>query len=254
MLTRSILLWFAAAATLAAADLPYAGKWKMNPAKSDFGEMTVTFTSLPSGEWESTAEGTTYKFRMDGKPYPNGLGQTAAWKSIDANTWETTWKLNDKLLFTQTLKTEAAALTVTAKGTKPNGDPLDEVVTLRRVSGGPGLAGKWKTKNLKTDSPSIIEFVQSGQDNLNFREPTMQLTCDAKLDGRDYACTGPTLPPGWTIAMTKLGARAVSIAVKKDGKSFYNETYTVSGDGKTLTTRGSSTATHEMYKVVYDRI
>ena len=33
----------AAVTAMAAADLPYAGKWKMNPAKSNFGETTVTY-------------------------------------------------------------------------------------------------------------------------------------------------------------------------------------------------------------------
>jgi hypothetical protein len=39
---------------MVAADLPYAGKWKMNPAKSDFGETRVTITDLGSGETPPT--------------------------------------------------------------------------------------------------------------------------------------------------------------------------------------------------------
>ena len=73
---------------LAAADAPYIGKWKVNPAKSDFGETTITYAQLPSGEMECTAEGQTYKFKLDGKDYPAIFGMTAAWKSIDASTWD----------------------------------------------------------------------------------------------------------------------------------------------------------------------
>jgi hypothetical protein len=36
-----------AAVTVAAADRPYLGKWKMNAAKSDLGEPTVTYEQLP---------------------------------------------------------------------------------------------------------------------------------------------------------------------------------------------------------------
>jgi len=36
-----------AAVTVAAADRPYLGKWKMNAAKSDLGETTVTYEQLP---------------------------------------------------------------------------------------------------------------------------------------------------------------------------------------------------------------
>lgn len=60
-------LVFAAGAVVAAADPPYVGKWKMNPAKSNFGETTITYEALPSGETQATLDGLPYKFRMDGK-------------------------------------------------------------------------------------------------------------------------------------------------------------------------------------------
>lgn len=69
-----------ASVTLSAADPPYAGKWKMNPAKSDLGQMTVTYEQLPSGDMQATIDGQSYKFRMDGKDYPAVYGTTAAWK------------------------------------------------------------------------------------------------------------------------------------------------------------------------------
>src|SRR5712692_767895 len=234
MQTRNVLLCaFAAAAALIAADLPYAGKWKMNPAKSDFGSTTVTYESLPSGEWQSTADGQSYKFKMDGKDYPDGLGDTAAWKSIDANTWQTTWKLNGKVLATDTLKVGTdGSLAVSSKGTRPNGEAFDDSTTFQRISSGPGLAGKWKTKTVKTSSPTVMELVPSGSDGLSFKEPANGLTCDGKLDGKDYPCTGPTLPPGWTVAMSKAGARSLDLTVKKDGKPFFKMTYTAAADGK----------------------
>src|SRR5436190_3663942 len=83
--------------TATAADLPYAGKWKVNLAKSDFGETTLLLESSPGEEWQSTAFGVTYKFKMDGKDYPDGMGGTAAWKPVDATTWELVAKANGKV-------------------------------------------------------------------------------------------------------------------------------------------------------------
>jgi hypothetical protein len=242
------------ALAVAAADLPYAGKWKMNPAKSDFGAITITLESLPSGEWRSTADGQSYTFKMDSKDYSDGLGDTAAWKVIDANTWQTTWKLNGTVLSTDTLRVGTdGSLTVSTKGTSPNGEAIDDTTTFQRVSGGPGLAGKWKTKNVKSGSPEVMELLPSGGDGLSFKEPANGLTCDARLDGKDYPCTGPTLPPGWTVAMSKAGARSLDLMVKKDGKAFFKVTYTVAADGKSLTESGGATATNEKIKVAYDR-
>ena len=52
---KRLFLICALASTALAAELPYAGKWKVNLAKSDFGQTTVTYESLPGGEWKTTA-------------------------------------------------------------------------------------------------------------------------------------------------------------------------------------------------------
>jgi hypothetical protein len=255
MQIRNVFLCaLAAAAALAAADLPYVGTWKMNPAKSDLGGTTVTYEKLPSGDWQSTADGQPYKFKMDDKDYPDGMGNTAAWKTINASTWQTTWKLNGKVLSTDTLKLGAdGSLSENTKSTRPSGEAINDTTTFQRVSGGPGLAGKWKTKNVKSSSPAVMELVAYGSDGLSFKEPANGLNCDAHLDGKDYPCTGPTLATGWAVSMAKAGARSLDLVVKKDGKPFFKISYTVDADGKSLTEIGGAAATDEKVKIVYDR-
>ena len=254
-ISKVLPCFLAAAATVAAADAPYAGKWKMNPARSDFGEITVTYSQLPSGEMQSTADGQSYKFRLDGKDYPDPFGNTAAWKSTGASTWETTWKLKGKVLTVDTLKLsgDGQALTVNSKGDKPGGGSIDDTVTLQRVSGGPGLAGKWKTKNLKSSSPSVMELAPSGADGLVYRMVDMNMACDAKFDGKFYPCSGPTVGPGWTLAWLKASPHSLEWSVQMNGKPMYKGVFDISADGKTLTETGGATATNEKVKVVYDR-
>jgi hypothetical protein len=244
-----------AAATVAAADLPYAGKWKMNPARSDFGETTATYEQLPSGEMQATAAGQSYKFKVDGKDYPAVFGGTAAWKSLSPTSWQTTWKLSGKVLTTDTLtlSSDGKTLTVNTKGIKPNGEAIDDTTVSERISGGPGLAGKWKTKNMKSASPNVLEFSPSGADGLAFKIVDMGLACDAKLDGKDYSCSGPTLAPGWTVVFMNAAGRSLDMTVKNNGKVMFKMSYTVSADGKTLTENGTVMGTTEKTKVVYDR-
>jgi hypothetical protein len=250
-----VLLAIAVATAVAAADLPYAGKWKMNPAKSDFGESTITYEQLPSGEMQATAAGESYKFKVDGKDYPAIFGNTAAWKSVSPSSWQTTWKLNGKVLWTDTLTLSAdgKTLTVNTKGTKPNGEMLDDTLVSERVSGGPGLAGKWKTKNMKSTAPSVLELAPAGADGLTFKIVDMDLTCNGKFDGQDHPCTGPTLAPGWTASFVNAGPRALDMTVKNNGKVLFKLSYSLSADGKTLTENGTATAANEKTKVVYDR-
>ena len=186
---------------------------------------------------------------------PDPLGQTAAWKSINATTWQTTWKLKGKVVYTDTLALSAdgKSLTISSTGTTPNGGATNVTATFDRAAGGPGLAGKWRTKNINASSPNIFELVPSGTDGLAYKVPDVGLVCDSKVNGKDYPCTGTTVSPGWTIALTKSGLRAFDMTVKQGGKVLYKESFAVSADGKTLTATGGATATAEKTKVVYDR-
>src|SRR6266446_6184114 len=86
-----------------AAEGPYAGKWKMNIAKSDFGDTTVTYEQMPGGEMKTTMDGQSYTFKTDGKDNMTPWGSTAAWKSVDAKTWDMTEKTNDKITCASTV-------------------------------------------------------------------------------------------------------------------------------------------------------
>jgi hypothetical protein len=252
---QKLSIFVAVAGTLAAAELPYAGKWKMNPAKSDFGESTITVAKTASGEMQYTADGQSYTFKFDGKDYPALLGQTAAWKQIDANTWETVDKLKGKVLSTDktTLSPDGKTLTINMKETKPDGGTRDEAIVLQRVSGNAGLAGKWKTKTFKSSSPDVMELAAMGDDGLKLTIVDFNLTCEARFDGKDYPCTGPTMAQGWTMTAKKGGPRTVEIVDKLNGKPLYQVTMTVSEDGKTLTETGGAVGVNEKFKAVYER-
>jgi hypothetical protein len=99
----------------------------------------------------------------------------------------------------------------------------------------------------------VLELAPSGADGLMFKIVDMGLTCESKLDGKDYACTGPTLAAGWTVAFANTGLRSLDMTVKNQGKAVFKVIYTVSADGKTLTESSSATGTDEQAKVVYDR-
>lgn len=244
-----------AAAGLMAAGLPYAGKWKLNPAKSYFGDTTLTYEQMPGGEMKQTTDGLSYTFKTDGKEYTTPWGTTAAWKAIDSHTWQLTNKANGKVVSTDTLTVspDGKALTLDSNRIKASGETSKDVMTFQRVSGGPGLAGKWKTKNLKMSSPAVLAIVPSGPGGLSLTFVDEKASCSAQFDGKDYPATGPIWPPGWTCAIAKNGGRAFDVTWKKDGKPMYKGTFTASGDGKTLTEVGGAAATTEKIKAVYDR-
>jgi len=253
-MTLRLFLLFALAAAAPAGDMPFAGKWKANMEKSDFGQMTVAIESLPGGEWQTVAFGITAKYRMDGKDYPDGMGGTISWKPVDANTWQTVEKANGKVTETDTfqLSADGKTLTQVSKTMKVDGGSIDGTTVFSRASAGSGLAGKWSTKKVSGGS-GTVEYVASGSDGLIYKDLDQGMTCDGKLDGKDYPCTGPMVPPGFTVAMKGSG-RTLDFTVKKDGKPFFSASATVAADGKSMTETVTPAAGGDKYKIVYDRM
>jgi hypothetical protein len=238
-----------------AADPSYAGKWKMNPAKSDLGETTVSFEQLPSGELKTTMDGQSYTFKTDGKDVMTPWGMTMAWKSSGANAWEFTEKTNGQVSATGGVKIAAdnKTLTMDTKRAKSDGGTSDDSMTMQRVSGTSGLAGKWKTKNMKSSSPEMMTLTPKGADGLTVAMGNEGGTCDAKLDGKPYPATGKLWPAGWSCVVSKKGASSLDFIWQKDGKDMYKSTMNVSADGKTLTEMSSAPGAGERVKIVYDK-
>ena len=250
---RNVFLIGICACTLGlAAEAPYAGKWKMNPAKSDFGDTTVTYEQLPGGEMKAMMDGQSYTFKTDGKETKTPWGSTAAWKSVDAKTWELIEKVNGKLFATSSVKLSADGkmLTVDSKRAKADGGTSDDSMSFERVSGGPGLAGKWKTKNLKSSSPDTLSLTPKGADGLEIALGNEGGKCDAKFDGKPHPAVGTLWPSGWTCVIAKSGD-SLNITWRKDGKDMYKSTLTASGD--TLTEMANAVGSTEKVKIVYDK-
>lgn len=249
------LIGICACGLSAAADAPYAGKWKMNAAKSDFGDTTVTYEQMPGGEMKATMDGQSYTFKTDGKDNMTPWGMTVAWKAVNATTWEMTEKTNGKVTATSTLTLsgDGKALMLESRRVKADGGTSKMSMTFQRVSGGPGLAGKWKTKNLNTSSPGTLSLTQKGSDGLTISVDNEGGVCHAKFDGKDYPAKGPLWPSGWACVIAKSGARGLDLTWKKDGKDMYKSTLVASADGKTLTETGSAARVKEKFTIVYDR-
>lgn len=239
----------------ATAQAPYVGNWKLNPAKSDFGQLTVVYEPVSGGGFKATMDGVSYTFMLNGRETTTPWGYTAAWKSAGANAWEVVNRTNGQLFSTDTVRIsdDGNTLTVESRIVKATGETSNDRMTLNRVSGGPGLAGTWKASKLNSSSPASLEIAASGSDGLMIKFVDMNGQCDAKFDGNDHPVVGPTFPSGWTCALARRGDRSLDVTWKKDGQLLYRNTLTVSEDGQTLTETGGAAGTNEKVKVVYDR-
>ena len=131
------------------------------------------------------------------------------------------------------------------KGTKPNGKPFDTTTVFERVSGGPGLAGKWRTKNARSNSPNIMEVAASGADGLLIKFPDMHTAIDAQFDRKEYPVTGPAVPANFAMTIQRAGSNGFEMTETQNGKVFYKYSCSVSSDSKTLTEIGGALGINE---------
>jgi hypothetical protein len=124
---------------------------------------------------------------------------------------------------------------------------------MTRVSGGPGLAGQWKTAKVNIGAPSLIEITAFEADGLTLRVTDTGTTWSARFDGKDAVVKGPMVSDGFTLALTRTAPRSFDYVQKQNGKELYKGTLSVSADGKTMTNTGTASGTTEKTTAVYDR-
>jgi hypothetical protein len=241
--------------TLASAQNPFVGTWKLNQAKSQLTGDTVKYSPASDGAIRETTAIDSYTFKPDGKSYNTAFQTTARWKRVSDSLWVVRYRRNTILLDTDTMRIspDGKTMTISSTGTTPDGKVFHRVAVYVRVDGTKGLMGTWKSDKVKDSTSEVLKFEANGPDGVIWILPAIKAKLDMKFDGKDYAPVGPTVPKGLTISATKTGDKSFEMVEKMDGKPLYKGTYTVSDDGKTLTNVSTPTSTDQEETAVYDK-
>lgn len=143
------------------------------------------------------------------------------------------------------------SLTITSGEAARNGESIDRAWTFQRVSGGPGLAGTWRSETERSRSAPLIEFDSDPYGVLVFKSATEGMVCVVILDGKDYPCFAAS-KSGSTRAMTMTETGILKESVKQDGEQVAESTYTVSPDGRSMIQR-TEAASGRSLTTVYHR-
>jgi hypothetical protein len=228
----------------AAADPPYVGRWKVNEAKTDYGNgPAFTFTRTNAGELRFKQGDVDYIVRFDGREYRHPLGGVVSWRQLDGRTWGTALKKDGKIIGSAVYRVSDDGETLT---TAPPAGMKGSTVVYRRTSrGGSGLEGTW---TLKTAAPpEILEINVADGYDLVIRQGAA--LCKANFDGKDY----PTSDTNVTCMIALTSDRSFSFSVKINGRPVAVGTRTVSEDGRTLTQVDGVFGQAPNVTVVYDR-
>ena len=249
------LLFLIGAAGFAVAENPFVGNWKLDPAKSHLAGSTMKFSSAGKGMIRETVAEGSYTFKTDGQSYPALFGDTENWTKLSGHSWKSTVHMQGGFTASDTLEIsdDGQTLTTTSSGTNPNGAAFHNTVVYKRMAGGKGLMGTWKSTSVKADTDRTMEFAANGDDGIIWNLPQIKATVNLKFDGKDTVPEGPTVPKGLTLAMTKGGPRALLLVEKMDGKPIYKARYTVSANGNTLTQVGAPVGQAQLETTVYNK-
>ncbi len=240
----------------AAADSPFVGTWKLNPARSQLAGGTLQFAARRGGKIRCLAAGHSYTFRPDGKDYESAMRLKVAWTRVDDRTWRAVWKLKKKPIATETLAIAADGRTMqeTTQGIRADGSPFEDSALYERIAGtGTSLVGTWRSTKVALGGLQTLAIESRPHGHIVLTMVESRNSCTARLDGEDYAFRGPTAPPGLTFSFRPTGERALHVIQKQDGVPLYAGAITVDADGHTLTWDWRPTTVDEPMKVVFER-
>lgn len=206
-----------------AANSPWTGDWKLDPAKSHFTGDTFTYSKGPGTLLHfSDGSSTSFDFGLDGKEYKAWANRTVTWTATGNSSWDTETKADGKVLSKgkRVLSADGKTLTMTFSGTKPDGSSFNETDVYQRVSGTDGLIGTWRS--IKVSEPGgprefLITSPEPGV--LHYEVPDMKAAAEGRTDGRDNPMTGPTVAPGTTISFKAVSPKKIRYVIKVNGKT-----------------------------------
>jgi hypothetical protein len=221
------------AATAQAADAPFVGYWKLDPAKS----------RLPDRMVVEAKGGQTYAFDfgdgpetivVDGTDQKGEGGTQLSVKPQAPDTWIVERKQGGRRLLTATWKLSRDGRTLTDEFRQVGPDMSMDYV-YRRTGRGSGFAGDWRSVRETMNSPVSLQVTPFQGDGLAFASVESRVTRNVRFDGADYPDAGENARPGSASSVRRLDARDLVITGKSNGKVTFTEDVKLSADLKTLT-------------------
>jgi hypothetical protein len=133
-------------------------------------------------------------------------------------------------------------------------------VVFQRVAGGPSLVGDWKLRSGKIDDFKFsadltsLEFTARAGDAVSIAFSYAGMTCEAKMNGRDYPCTGELVQAGSTVSIKQTGPNSLQLIQKVKGRVQTTTNNAVSEDGNSMTAILRFGSNKTIDEAVYDRV
>lgn len=233
---RQLLVVSLFTGTLWAASNPFAGTWKLNPAKSKLTDQMKVEAAGPNKYTFIFSGDNSETILADGTDQPGIFGTTFAVTVLSPNQWKVVRKTAGRMTISAIwdLSSDGRTLTDNFTGYRADGSTSNLLYRYSRTAGTSGFAGTWESTSEQVNS-SYEMLVEPFEDNgLSFIS-AQKTTRSIKFDGKDYAAQGPNLPAGYVTSGRRLSDLGIELTDKINGKVLDTQQVQVAPDGKTLT-------------------
>lgn len=242
-------------AVLWAANDPFVGDWKLNPAKSRFpDEMKVEGAGTNKYTFDFGA-GSTETIVADGTDQPGIFGTLLAVTVLGPDRWKVVRKKDGRILLTANWELSKDGHTLKDNYTEfgPTGSSSNVKYVYERTAGTSGFAGTWDSTSEEVNSVFVLKVQPYEGDGLSFTNSAEASTKSVKFDGKDYPKQGPNVAKGSASSGRRLNELTLELTDKTNSKTTATERIELSPDHKTLTMTVHEVGRSKPNVLVFDR-
>ncbi|HEV2579041.1 MAG TPA: hypothetical protein VGU25_17685 [Acidobacteriaceae bacterium] len=210
---------------------PWNGSWKIDPSTVKYDGPTFTITTAADGYVVTRQGKPGPKTVCDGKPHKDPTDGAMVTCNKVGSGYVVEVSNNGKR--TNKVTTSVSGNMMTRKNEvfpDDGSSPFTMTSEAKRVSGGPGINGEWKTVTIRESQDKGILSIHVNGNEVAFKETDNDKPVMLKLDGT------PVKFMGGTMSVKADGPhKLIVIYAGADGKTRRHNTFELSADGKSLT-------------------
>jgi hypothetical protein len=223
--------------TLWAANDPFVGKWKVNPAKSKLNDEMKVEAAGANRYTFTFAPGAVDTVVADGSDQPALQGTTLSVTVKGPNDCVVVRKIKGRTLLTGYWKLSEDGQTLSDDYTEfaPDGSKTNILYMYERTAGSSGFTGTWDSDSEKVKPGIELQIEPYEGDGLSFDSRGADMVEKIKFNGNDYPAVDPDASPGSASSGRRVNERSVDITEKLKGEITGTRRIELSRDLKTLT-------------------
>src|SRR6185312_9545243 len=240
---------------LSAANNPFVGNWKLDPAKSKLSDR-MKVQSLGGNRYVFDFGGGPEAIKVDGTAQPAEGGTTLSVAAQGSDAWTVIRNQNGHMLLEAHWKLARSGSSLMDDFTSFNQDGSASNVkyVYRRVHGGTGFAGTWVSTDMKVSFVYVLQIRPYEEDGISIIDASSRLTRNMKFDGKYHPNAGATAAMVAASLIRRVDEHTLELTDRKsDGKPIDDLRLTLSPDLETLTMTPYSEAQDQPRVLVFER-